>query len=99
MINLDLIKQFADLQKQVMSNGVYGFYTDGSIQVSAKDLLDVPNVQVKSYDSKEYPFQAFVIINGIKLFGLLSKEETVKYFDGYMVEDVKFWEDGVESAS
>jgi capsule polysaccharide export protein KpsE/RkpR len=85
MINLDLIKQFADLKNQLAQDGVYGFFQDG-VQVSAKELMKLPNVEVESFNDDMYPYCAFVIINGLKLFGLLSRQEMNDY--GYMVEDV-----------
>jgi hypothetical protein len=92
MINLDLVKQFADLKKQLVSNGVFGFYSD-SIQVSASDLIKLPNVQFESFGDEKYPFQAFVIVDGLKLFGLMTKEDWYSA-NGFMVEDVKFEESG-----
>jgi CBS domain-containing protein len=89
MINLDLVKQFADLKKQLVQNGVYGFHQD-AIQVSASELMDLPGVQFESFDSEKFPYRAFVVVNGLKLFGILTSDEMMKYPKpgGYMVEDV-----------
>ena len=98
MINIDLIKQFAELKKDLVKNGVYGFYQD-SIQVSASELMDMPGVQFekRELESEVYPYQAYVVVNGLKLFGLLTADEMLKYPKpgGYMVEDVTL--DGMES--
>ncbi|MDP4087427.1 MAG: hypothetical protein Q8934_22955 [Bacillota bacterium] len=98
MIKIDLIKQFADLKKDLVKNGVYGFYQD-SVQVSASELMDIPGVQIESRENENYPFQAYVVVNGLKLFGLLTTEEMMKYPKpgGYMEEDVDLY-GGEESA-
>jgi hypothetical protein len=90
-INVDLIKQYADVSKKLMESGVIGGYIpDGNLHVRCSALIDEEGVVVKPRKCEQYPYEISVMVDGIKIFGILSEEEFAKYpqLQGYMIEDV-----------
>jgi hypothetical protein len=91
-ISTDLIKQYADVSKKLMESGVIGGYLpDGNIHVRYSVLVDEEGVVVKPRKCEQYPYEISVMVDGIKIFGIMSEEEFQKYpqLQGYMIEDVQ----------
>jgi hypothetical protein len=90
MINMDLVKQYADARKKLMDAGVISsFLCDGELHVRAIALVNEEKAIITQRPDGSYPYEISVTANGIKIFGLLSEEDFKKYFPGYMVEDVQ----------
>jgi hypothetical protein len=90
-ISTDLIKQFAEICKQLMESGVIGGYLpDGNLHVRYSDLVDDEGVVVKPRNCEQYPYEISIMVDGIKIFGIMSEEEFQKYphLQGYMEDDV-----------
>jgi hypothetical protein len=92
-ISTDVIKQYADVSKKLMESGVIGGYLpDGNLHVRFSTLVDEEDVVVKARKCEQYPYEISVMVDGIKIFGIMSEEEFQKYpqLQGYMIEDVQF---------
>jgi hypothetical protein len=92
-INVDLIKQYADARQKLMDSGVIGGYLpDGDLHVRFYTLVDEEEAVVSHRNCEEYPYEIAVMVDGIKIFGLMSEEDFQQYpqLQGYMIEDVQF---------
>jgi hypothetical protein len=73
-MNLELVKQFADISQALKEEGVYGISKD-SLHVSASVLKDFEQVQLEArVDSDYYPYEVFIKVEGIKIFCLVTSE-------------------------
>jgi hypothetical protein len=90
-ISIDLIKQYADARQKLMDSGVISsFIIDGELHVSAVTLVNEDGLKIEDRGDDRYPYELYVMIDGIKIFGLMSEEEFAKYpqLQCYMIEDV-----------
>jgi hypothetical protein len=90
-ISTDLIKQYADARQKLMDAGVISsFIHNGEIHVRAITLVDEEGLQIENRSDKDYPYELYVMVEGIKIFGLMSEEQLKQYpqFQGYMIDDV-----------
>jgi hypothetical protein len=91
-ISVDVIKQYADARQKLMESGVISsFIIDGELHVSASTLVNEEELKIEDRGDEKYPYEIYVMVNGIKIFGLMSEEEFQKYpqLQGYMIEDVQ----------
>jgi hypothetical protein len=90
-INVDLIKQYADVRKQLVESGVFSStIVDGELHVSAVTLVNEEGLNVEDRGDEKYPYEISITIDGIKIFGLMSEEQFKQYpqLQGYMIDDV-----------
>jgi hypothetical protein len=73
-MNLELVKQFADIRQALKEEGVFGISKD-SLHVSASVLKDFEQVQLEArVDCDYYPYEVFIKVEGIKIFCLVTSE-------------------------
>jgi hypothetical protein len=73
-ISVDVIKQYAEARQKLMDSGVIGGYLpDGNLHVRYSTLVDEEGVVVKPRKCEQYPYEISVMVDGIKIFGILKK--------------------------
>lgn len=90
-ISADLIKQYADIRQKLVDGGVIStLIRDGELHISASTLVNEEGLKVADRGDEKYPYEIYVMVDGIKIFGIMSEEEFKKYpqLQGYMIEDV-----------
>ena len=81
-MTIEKVKEAAALEKKLVELNDEGFYGwngwEKRVQTRHTDLLELfPDAEIKSRDVEEGrdPFEASVVVDGVKFFALLSQEE------------------------
>jgi hypothetical protein len=77
-MNIELIKQFADLTKDLREQGVFGIQ-ENKLQVRTETLVTLPNLQIEVYPSATYPYKVFIEVDGILVFSILTSTELEQF--------------------
>jgi hypothetical protein len=97
-MNIEKIKEFIALRQELKTAGVIGvsLFND-SFQVKTEVLVGQENLKMEYNESSDYPYRVTAVIDGVKMFAVMTKEEFEKSFPehkGFLVEDVIL--DGME---
>ncbi|MDP4087358.1 MAG: hypothetical protein Q8934_22600 [Bacillota bacterium] len=105
-INVDLIKEFAGFHKKFLELGALNTRIDSmsaEIQVRHTDLFGKENLQFAKRRSDIFPYEVFIMINGVKIFGVIDEEELYENFPEFKNElinelnsKVKYMEEDVQ---
>jgi hypothetical protein len=77
---MEKINAFMELKKELYDSGVIGLNMyDADVQVKHTALLGEEKVEIETRNCSEYPFQVFIVEDGIKVFALLSFEESKQF--------------------
>jgi peptide subunit release factor RF-3 len=78
-MNVELIKQFADIRQSLKEEGVYGII-DNQLQVSNSVLKEFEQLQVKTRnDGSNYPYEVFAEVEGIRIITLVTSENIKEF--------------------
>lgn len=78
-MNIEKLKQFIGLARELTDEGVLGLsYFFKEFHVNKKALLGMEDIQIEKRNDRDYPYEIFVRVEGIKLFGL-AKAEDIKH--------------------
>jgi hypothetical protein len=90
-MNIEKIKEFIALRKELRVNGVIGLSVwDDRVHVEAEKLVNV-DVQVLKRNCLEFPYEISTKEEGITIFAVLTQEklnQLFPQFTDYMEEDV-----------
>jgi hypothetical protein len=90
-MNVELVKQFANIRMALKEQGVYGII-DNQLQVETSALKGFEQLQVATRSNSElYPYEVFTEVHGVKIFSLVTAEgiKELPQLDKQLKEQVK----------
>lgn len=77
-MNMELVKQYAEVTQALKDNGVIGFYQNG-LHVRLSMIENEKELSFKKRECNDYPYEAFVQREGISLFALVNSSELGRF--------------------
>lgn len=78
-MNIEKLKQFVSLAQELTDEGVLGLrYFFKEFHINKKALLEMEDIQIEKRNDHDFPYQIFVMVDGIKLYAL-AKAEDIKH--------------------
>lgn len=91
-MNVEKMKEFIALRQELKAAGVIGVSIfNESFQVRTEVLVGEEDLQIEYNEGLDYPYKVTAIIDGVKMFAIMAKEELEESFPqykGFLVEDV-----------
>jgi hypothetical protein len=77
-MNVEIIKKFAEISNELREAGAIGIGLK-KIHVRNEALKGYEDLQIRERGTGDYPFEVFVIVDGVEIFALI-KVEHIKDF-------------------
>jgi hypothetical protein len=78
-MNIELIKQFAEVFSQLKNEEGFICLMDKKIHVKLAVLKDKENLQISKRGGIDYPYEISTEIEGVKIFALATSEDIVHF--------------------
>jgi hypothetical protein len=74
-MNIELIKQFAEICEQLKNEPGYISFFNNEIHVNCEGIKGMENIQIEIRSGNDYPYKIFTEVEGIKIFAIAKEEE------------------------